>query len=964
MISSSTTLFKRLLLSVLVGATAVSLAADQDKLPTNWDGPLLKPVEREAVYEFSRTPTLRKAGPDRYEIRFASKGKCDVAVAVEDASGRIVRHIVYGVLGSNAPAPLQKDSLEQTLVWDGKDEFGKYVKAPETCRVRVSLGLNPTFDKLIGWHPKDTSERRCIHGIVATTDGVYVLERLSFGNHNLRHYDHNANYVKTVYPWDPDKLDRIDIPKRTLPDAKMWRNGPPPADSRYVPVLHHYGAAEPFGVVQDPTCMAVAAGKIAVFTQGGHGDLRRLLRLRTDGTTGGEALVGGLFTPPNTPVPSFAGQGHIALSPDGKWVYVTGQGRSDRQGRNRDMRLERPPYTWNAVFRFGWDDTGVVVQGKDALVGEVSRDAKVCGAGSDNEHLNNPQGLACDSRGRLYVADHGNNRIQVFSPEGKHIKTIRVQEPQEISVHPKTGEIYILCFRRHFEGGVQNKAAITLIKFGPLDDPVERMQQTFSAVIPGDPREMGHPVPLLAVDGWATETRIWLVHESGVIRVYAERGKKWELFDDFEADVRRDGHTPHAMHGKKMGYLCADPVRGHLYRISTRTRKTRIDPEEGKTWQWLNVGGLAHSVEDSMNWEDAVVGWNGLLYARTLKYVARFNPDKFPATGPIVLSAASEYPFDYGVEKHVVQRKAEESAKLRGVIDVSWAMGGANGYNNGIGVSTRGDVMILTENYPNLAELLAGQKKAEGTLDNLERRGKEDLKGGSRYHPASYPGRPGSGNFLWRWNARGEVVAADPLPGLPVNSTFGIRMAPDGNYIIGLGGHQNVDGAAHIGGSVTKFAAKGGKLFSEHAPVKLDPLPRRPPDFFGNGRMWAQNLFWSVPGLDQLNFVGSATGNYPCQCYHCRFDTDPYGRTFMPRAYAYHVQVVDQSGNRICQIGRFGNADKPAMKPGSPDIGFGQCSYLTTVSDRWLYIADDSNLRIIRVKLGYHAEKRIEISGK
>jgi hypothetical protein len=125
--------------------------------------------------------------------------------------------------------------------------------------------------------------------------------------------------------------------------------------------------------------------------------------------------------------------------------------------------------------------------------------------------------------------------------------------------------------------------------------------------------------------------------------------------------------------------------------------------------------------------------------------------------------------------------------------------------------------------------------------------------------------------------------------------------------------------------------------------------------------MWAQNMFWSVPGLDQLQFIGSATGDYPCQCYHCHFDTDPYGRTFMPSAYAYHVQVVDTAGNRICEIGRFGNADRPTLKPGDTDIGFGQCSYVTTVSDKWLYIADDSNLRIIRLRLGYHAEARAAI---
>jgi hypothetical protein len=75
------------------------------------------------------------------------------------------------------------------------------------------------------------------------------------------------------------------------------------------------------------------------------------------------------------------------------------------------------------------------------------------------------------------------------------------------------------------------------------------------------------------------------------------------------------------------------------------------------------------------------------------------------------------------------------------------------------------------------------------------------------------------------------------------------------------------------------------------------------------------------------------------------------------------VAVLDTNGNRICEIGRYGNPDSPAMKPGDTDIGLGQCSYLATVSDRWLYIADDANQRIIRVKLGYQTEQYAPIAG-
>jgi hypothetical protein len=144
---------------------------------------------------------------DLYEIAFACKGACDVAVAIHDASGRIVRHIVYGVLGANAPEPLKQNSLEQRLAWDGKDDAGKYVKDAGNCQARVSLGLKPTFDRLLNWHPKDTTAGGIISAVGADPDGVYVLE---FSCRNqLRKYDHDAKYVRTLWPFPADKFETL-----------------------------------------------------------------------------------------------------------------------------------------------------------------------------------------------------------------------------------------------------------------------------------------------------------------------------------------------------------------------------------------------------------------------------------------------------------------------------------------------------------------------------------------------------------------------------------------------------------------------------------------------------------------------------------------------------------------------------------------------------------------------------------
>src|SRR5688572_4519187 len=83
-------------------------------------------VKRQDVFEFTHKPQVSRMG-DRVNIEFAVKAYCDVTVVVEDAQGKIVRHLVSGVLGAKAPPPLQKDSLKQKIEWDGKDDKGTYI---------------------------------------------------------------------------------------------------------------------------------------------------------------------------------------------------------------------------------------------------------------------------------------------------------------------------------------------------------------------------------------------------------------------------------------------------------------------------------------------------------------------------------------------------------------------------------------------------------------------------------------------------------------------------------------------------------------------------------------------------------------------------------------------------------------------------------------------------------------------
>ena len=129
-------------------------------------------IKRTSVFEFTEKPSISRKG-DRVTIRFTSKGFCDATVVIERKDGRIIRHLASGVLGPEVPAPFEKNSLEQNLVWDGKDDFGRYVDKREDIHVRVSLGLKPQFERTLFWSPK-RRHSRYPQLACAAEEGVYV----------------------------------------------------------------------------------------------------------------------------------------------------------------------------------------------------------------------------------------------------------------------------------------------------------------------------------------------------------------------------------------------------------------------------------------------------------------------------------------------------------------------------------------------------------------------------------------------------------------------------------------------------------------------------------------------------------------------------------------------------------------------------------------------------------------------
>jgi hypothetical protein len=78
---------------------------------------------------------------------------------------------------------------------------------------------------------------------------------------------------------------------------------------------------------------------------------------------------------------------------------------------------------------------------------------------------------------------------------------------------------------------------------------------------------------------------------------------------------------------------------------------------------------------------------------------------------------------------------------------------------------------------------------------------------------------------------------------------------------------------------------------------------------------------------------------------------------FFPNLGQFRVEVVDTNNNPITTFGKYGNEDSgPGARVKKPDIPLAWPTYVA-VSDRWAYVADTVNRRVVRVSLNYAAEQ-------
>jgi hypothetical protein len=986
-------------LCVLVSVASHGFAADIDEFK----------VKREAIFEFARNPVVTRQG-DQVEIRFETKGFCDVTVAIEEGgvgdrgsgvgdskqhsasspqpeprtpttsphSPKIVRHLASGVLGPKAPPPLQPNSKSQVLTWDGKDDQGHYVDDREALRVRVSLGLQARFERTLFWSPekRGSTNVRAAPVPQATAEGVYVLDG-GTGIDHLRLFSHAGEYQRTVYPFPAYQVGKV--------EGLFWH--PYPHDGRRLPIKPNFlqstlltsgtnaasicYAEGRFKSVEASTNahfgqygrasedLAVAAGRIALASL-------RLNRLATDGTTGGLGLYGprvdlrnakGFYRATDSYLSMTLGgyslltnlrPHRLALSPDGKTLYLT------RYTETYDLDSTVHTFWQHGVYRMD-------------VAGEAEPELFL-GApepGTDDRHFDMPADVATDARGRVYVADHHNDRVQIFTPGGRLLRSIRVESPAQLAVSPKTGELCVFSWRvvgpKQYFQELRTRLRV-LTRFKSADDP--QLLGRCDLPMPETKTNEDH---YAEVDFWTDPPTLWLTPSAGTgkaapgpeappqLALFAFNDGKLERVKDFEAAARQAVvRTQPPVHHRQRLYW--DPKQALLFvgegdggeGKSFRDALT-IDPETGR----VDVVRLPFDCED------LCFGIDGLAYLRTAREVVRYDPATW-----------REVPWDYGVERekvtynvHSGRREARAASALPLPTNMGWHQGGMH-------VSPKGHLVVGC--------LYWYQPKTDRPITAGTPTAFEALRA---YQPRIYPGRLTNAaygcEYIHVWDERGRPLYEDAIPGLGAAS--GVAIDRDDSLYVLSAAPRVVDGTPYfddMAGTLMKFPTpSAGKARilneSDRAPVPLpsNEKPQRPPDLYllpGEG--WVEGAAWLMGGV---GWGGKNRGN-GCACWNCRFALDHFARSFAPEMNRYSVAVLDSAGNVILRIGQYGNVDdgvplvphselRTAHSIGGDEAALFYAPYVATHTDRRLFIADPGNGRILSVRLDYYTTETVSL---
>lgn len=915
-------------------------------------------IKRKHIFEFTKKPEIKEES-NQTIISFTVKDFCDVTVVIEDSEGKIIRHLGSGVLGSKAPMPFKKDSLEQIIIWDNKNDQGKYPLDGVSLKVRVSLGLQASYEKDL-YHSPHVNFASPI--MSAAPEGMYVYEGL--GEIHIRLFDHDGNYSKTIYPFPASQLKKV--------IGLNWVKGPdgrerPEKEGGYGKSLltasiapQNFSDGDIAGGA-DLTCIAVKGNRVALVSQ-------NLNRLSTDGSSGGLPLLGpklGGVTISTNSGPQYIGPSSIAFSPDGKTVYMTGYMWQNHAFYGNSLPVVyKMNYETNdevKVFAGVKMEDKLDVKDRNALNKNLEELRKVEGLGAT---LSLPTSLDTDENGNVYVTDFMSDRVLVFESTGKLLKSINVKKPAKILVHQKTKEIFV------FSWGV---VGISLEQSKTLDvDPGKLPKKCYSFTpypemklkqewdnFPMGNTDIGMSFSQgqlfqISLDSWKDTPTFWVVgrkyipseydvgnsgletvnrlknNERGISIIQLKQGK-WDQLVNFNEKVRKVlPRTKVAEQGSQMLYF--NHQNEKLYvgeRDGTREFGTllEIDPITSKT----------KIIELPFKVRDIDFDLDGSIYLRTTTVVSRFE-----------LSTWREIAFDYGQDDAV--KMGNKLPPLMSSIMVPAKLT-ASYAQDGMSVNANGDIAVACYYTPSKVIF---QPSA----------GKPEEIGEPAYIPVPFPGRGDKNTVVHIWDKFGQLKSEDVVKGINGHDVNGIQIDKENNLYILTSPSRLIEGKPIDSGRTStlikfKNGANGRFLNKNGGTTPLTPenYPNRPLDISGK---WVENSEWLFGGVGGFN-AG-------CVCWYVRFKVDYFGRTFVPAPRYFEVAVLDSSGNLMLKIGQYGNNDskgKNSKEPlGGDEVGLFNPCFVGVHTDRRLFIADIGNQNIMSVKLTYVVDEYLAIKIK
>lgn len=526
---------------------------------------------------------------DATEISFTLTAGTDVEVAVIAADGKVARHLAAGVLGGALPPPAPlKPGLIQTILWDGKDDFGKPAQgAPFKVRLRAGMGVK--FGRFIG---EDAYTFGFINSLITDNEGnLYATACAGDTNQyspTLRVFAPDGSYRRTLIPF-PASLSAD-----AAASIARWD------ESKGAFVPHNFQSGNPitYPVEAGPEALrVVAVGKRWVTMMSGN----KLMAMN---------LEGGRFTGP-TPLWSKAAElknpawntPQVAASPDGKYLYISNVAGTKYQPKT--FADTDPKWPQGRIYRVATNKPGTDPQPFYDLELPDWEQKHYWLPDAWNKRTA-AAGIATDDAGHLFICDLVNQQIVEVDSEGKKVSTSKAPWPERVHA-ASNGDLYVICRLDKPKDGRVGKKLIRITGRG------EASKITAEMPLAG---RLGEASAVGVRDG---KPVLWIAGGSTLICLRATA-------DRFEPVKTEFKQRPDAM--LDWARIAVDGERNEIYVNNGTSLTARYDGQTGE-------GGMLRKDGKPFYCVDLAVGYDGLLYLRTGDSfsgpLARYTRDLSPA---------------------------------------------------------------------------------------------------------------------------------------------------------------------------------------------------------------------------------------------------------------------------------------------------------------------------------------------